>query len=138
MYNAYLTSHKTGCSSQHEVQAKSCISQNDFPISHMGKCLPSTGCGFYCCKPETLMVSLSFLSYPHHGANLHFPPQWYEMVTPRMNILSRIIAQQVLTYPPTQAFIDGLETQIFKWKQIQAIYLLSHLGGSEVVFLKKS
>ena len=89
----------------------------------MGKCLPSTGCSFYCCKPETLMVSLSFLSYPHHGANTHSLPQWYKMATPpppkkkklatpRMNILSRIIAQQVLTYPPTQAFIDGLETQI--------------------------
>ena len=75
--------------------------------------------------------------YPN-GTKWQTPPQKKKMATPRMNILSRIIAQQVLTYPPTQAFIDGLETQIFKWKQIQAIYLLSHLGGSEVVFLKKS
>ena len=27
-----LTGHKTGCSRSHKVQAKSCISQNDFPI----------------------------------------------------------------------------------------------------------
>ena len=28
------------------------------------------------------MVSLSFLSYPHHGANTHSLPQWYKMATP--------------------------------------------------------
>ena len=70
------------------------------------------------------MVSLSFLSYPHHGANTHSLPQWYKMATPRMNILSRIIAQQVLTYPPTQAFIDGLETQILNGNQSRPFIFL--------------
>lgn len=60
------------------------------------------------------------------------------MATPRMNILSRIIAQQVLTYPPTPGFHWWVGNTDLKWKQIQAIYLLNHLGGSEVVFQKRA
>lgn len=37
MYNACLTGHNIGCSNQHKIQTKSCISQNDISIPQYGK-----------------------------------------------------------------------------------------------------
>lgn len=110
------------------------------PYLSMWKFLPSTGCGFYCWKPDNLNGTVSFLSYPHHGADPQSTLQRHEMSTPRMiySSLSRIVPQQVLTYPPTSGFHWWVGNTDLKWEQIQAIYLLSHMGGPEVVFQKRA
>lgn len=84
-------------------------------------------------NPEWFHI-LSTLSPPWSQSPLPTPVVWNG--NPKDEYTEH--AQKVLTYPPTPGFHWWVGNTDLKWKQIQAIYLLNHLGGSEVVFQKRA